>query len=108
FIYGTVTQGGNSVTVGVQKDSGSLFTQFECNTASTLAPGLMITFQQPPCATATIIPPPLATNTATVTPLPTATAPPTSAPTASATAVPPTVTPCLIQFSDVDQQNPFY
>src|SRR4029453_8505403 len=34
-IYGTVTQGGSSATVGVQRanGSGSQFTQFECNTA---------------------------------------------------------------------------
>jgi hypothetical protein len=45
-IYGTVTQTGTSATVGVQRDTGSLFTQFECNTGG-LAPGQILTFTCP-------------------------------------------------------------
>src|SRR4029450_13398288 len=34
IVYGTVQNGGSSATVGVQRDTGSLFTQFSCNTTS--------------------------------------------------------------------------
>ena len=43
FIYGDVTGGGTSATVGVQRDTGSAFTQFECNTGG-ITSGLGITF----------------------------------------------------------------
>ncbi len=36
-IYGVVTQGGTSATIGVQHDTGSLFTQFSCNTGGITA-----------------------------------------------------------------------
>jgi hypothetical protein len=48
IIYGQVDQGGNGATVGVQKDTGSQFTQYECNTGG-LTAGLMLTFTEPPC-----------------------------------------------------------
>jgi hypothetical protein len=44
FVYGEIAENGNSATVGVQRDTGSTFTQFECDTAGTLAPGLKLTF----------------------------------------------------------------
>ena len=50
FIYGTVTGNGNTATVGVQRDTGSSFTQFSCNTAS-LSTGLKITGTLAPCTT---------------------------------------------------------
>ncbi len=50
FIYGTVTGNGSSATVGVQRDTGSSFTQFSCNTAS-LSTGLKITGTLAPCTT---------------------------------------------------------
>jgi len=49
-----------SATVGVQKDTGSQYTQFECNTGG-LNPGLLLAFSQPPCGTpppVTATPPP--------------------------------------------------
>jgi hypothetical protein len=49
FIYGTVDQTGAGATVGVQKDTGSRFTQFECNTGG-IASGLGVSFTLPPCA----------------------------------------------------------
>src|SRR5205085_5977950 len=58
-VYGTVTSSGLSATIGVQKDTGSLFTQFSCNTASVTS-GLRLTFTQPPCGTATPTPSPTA------------------------------------------------
>ena len=33
IVYGTITNGGVSATSGVQRDTGSFFTQFSCNTA---------------------------------------------------------------------------
>jgi hypothetical protein len=48
-IYGTVTQGGTSATVGVQRGTGASFTQFECNTAGTIAAGLKLTFTASGC-----------------------------------------------------------
>jgi hypothetical protein len=48
-IYGTVTQGGSSASVGVQRDTGSLFTQFSCNTPGSLTSGLQLAFEIPAC-----------------------------------------------------------
>ena len=61
--------------MGVQKDTGSLFTQYECNGTAALSNGLMLTFTQPSCAgtgtpgTATRTPtsPPAGSATATAT-----------------------------------------
>src|SRR6266566_4997943 len=39
-IYGAMGDTGGSATVGVQKDTGSMFTQFECNTGG-MTQGLM-------------------------------------------------------------------
>jgi hypothetical protein len=86
IIYGEVAQGGSSATVGVQKDTGSFFTQFECNTAGTLTLGLDLIFTEPPCAT----PVPL-TSTPTLTTTPT-----------------PTATSCGISFTDVHPADYFY
>ncbi len=56
IVYGTIPNGGASATAGVQKATGSLFTQFECNTGG-LASGLVLQFTQPSCATSTPAPP---------------------------------------------------
>src|SRR5207302_7205168 len=66
FVYGLVDDRGSSATVGVQRDNGNVNykTQFECNTANSLSPGMMLTLAPPPCAT------PLPTVTATHTPCP--------------------------------------
>ena len=39
IIYGTITGNGNSATVGIQKDTGSVFSQFECNSGGALPKG---------------------------------------------------------------------
>lgn len=43
FVYGTVPQTGSSATIGLQRDTGSAFTQFSCNTSS-LSTGLKIAY----------------------------------------------------------------
>jgi hypothetical protein len=63
-IYGHADQNGSSATVGVQRDTGSQFTQFECNVGG-ISSGLMLTFAQPPCGAPT--------STPTSTPIPTPT-----------------------------------
>ncbi len=68
IVYGIIDQSGTSATVGVQRDTGSQFAQFECNTGS-LSSGLQITFTLPPCGT------PAPTGSATSTPT---SAPPTN------------------------------
>jgi hypothetical protein len=45
-LYDTVSDAGLSATVGVQKGTGSQFTQFECGTGS-LVSGLQLNFSQP-------------------------------------------------------------
>src|SRR5579885_729802 len=95
IVYGEVAGGGAGATVGVQRDTGSLFTQFECNTGG-LKPGLALIAG---CGGITPTPTPTATATPSVTPTATATPtstppPPTPTPTATATVtVTPTVTP---------------
>src|SRR5439155_19242301 len=48
FIYGQIDQGGSGATVGVQRETGSLFIQFECNMPGSLYQGLCISLNQPP------------------------------------------------------------
>ena len=48
--YGTVTQGGSSGTIGVQRDTGSLQVQYACNTAGSVAAGLLITWGSSPAS----------------------------------------------------------
>src|SRR5205823_2651572 len=70
FVYGAVPQGGSSATVGVQRGTGSQFTQYECNTGG-LSTGFALIFTQPACPTLTpTITPTFPTST------PTATVPP--------------------------------
>src|SRR5207253_1479531 len=88
FIYGSVNNGG-SATIGVQRDTGSLSTQFECN-AGGLVPGLQLAFSQASCP----VPTPTFTPTPSYTPTPTDT--PTFTDTPTNTTIPthtPTFTP---------------
>ncbi len=48
FIYG-VTRGGFSATIGVQKGTGSQFTQYSCNTNGTIIPGRKLVFDRRVC-----------------------------------------------------------
>jgi hypothetical protein len=48
IVYGRVDNPGDTATVGVQRDTGSRFTQYSCNT-SVLSQGLKLTFTLPPC-----------------------------------------------------------
>jgi hypothetical protein len=66
-VYGETANAGNSATVGVQRGTGTASTQFACNTAASVTPGLMLTFTQPPCGTVT----PTRTRTRTPTATPT-------------------------------------
>ena len=52
IIYGQLDNNGSFVAVGVQRDPGC-FTQYECNTANTLSPGLQLTFSTGPCTALT-------------------------------------------------------
>ena len=61
-VYGSLNGNtGSGATIGVQKDTGSSFTQFSCNTAS-LSDGLMVSYTLDTCGT------PTATPTGTCTP----------------------------------------
>ena len=89
IIYGALNGNtGSSATVGSQRDTGSHFTQFECNTGG-LVDGLQLNFTLTGgCATPTATPTATATATATATFTPTATATATATPTASPTCDP--------------------
>ena len=93
IIYGNLTgNDGSDATVGAQRDTGSHFTQFECDTGG-LSEALQLNFTYTggcPSPTPTPIPSPTATRTPTSTPTATATATPTPTPTAT---VPPSPTP---------------
>jgi hypothetical protein len=92
FIYATVDSGG--AVVGVQRDN-TRYTEYTCGPG--LTAGLKLMFTLPSCETAT--------------PSPTATpGGPTATRTSTAVGLSPTVvpTPCPIQFTDVDPNNPFY
>jgi hypothetical protein len=77
IMYGILTGGGSSTTIGVQRDTGQRYTQWRCNTG-TIASGTMLTFMMNTCASPTPVPP---TNTP---------GPPTNTP------VVPTSTPGLV------------
>src|SRR2546430_11547122 len=44
---------GSNAVVGVQRDTGSYFTQYECLTAGSLTPSLMLAFVLPQCVPTT-------------------------------------------------------
>jgi len=87
-IYGSLPEGGSGATVGLQRDSGSLYTQYECNSA-VIAPGQRLTFivSSSNCNTPTRTPSPTNTGTPTenVSPSATYTYTPTEAPTETGT-----------------------
>ncbi|MDQ5823599.1 MAG: alpha/beta hydrolase-fold protein [Chloroflexota bacterium] len=114
IVYGAVSGGGGSATVGVQKGTGSLFTRYSCDQAK-LAEGLKLIFTQPSCGTATGTPTETNTATRTATSIgtststmtvsttsatTTATRTVTSTGTSSPTAIP-TATACTLEFQDV-------
>ena len=139
IIYGSVPSGGDQqVTVGVQKDLGTQYTQYVCeNTFGTIANGTKLTFSQPACGTVTATPTSMpgstgtpitptntqvATGTATrsstatqvqgtqTTLASTQTATMVASPAASGTPIVATATStaCTIQFSDVPEGHTFY
>ncbi|MFL5732805.1 MAG: S-layer homology domain-containing protein, partial [Chloroflexia bacterium] len=78
LVYGQMDQSGSNSLVGVQRDTGSHYTQYSCN-QSTLVPGLLLTFTQRACPTPTGTPPTATvTRTPTITPTPTAACGPNS------------------------------
>ncbi len=51
YVYGVNPETNtDSATVGVQRDTGSEFVQYECLQNGTVFPGLLLTFTQPACA----------------------------------------------------------
>jgi hypothetical protein len=96
IVYGQIDQAGSGATVAVQRDTGTRYTQYECNTGG-IVQGLQLTFAMAPCiptATPTGI---ILTNTPTPTRTITLTrtSTPTSTPTSTSTLTPtPTSTPC--------------
>jgi hypothetical protein len=61
-IYGTVTQGNTSATVGVQRDTGSRFTEYACNgSGGAIDTGLRLNWTLAPCGTPGPTPTPTAT-----------------------------------------------
>ena len=86
IVYGTLTGGGSSVTVGVQRDTGQRYTQWRCNTG-TIPAGTMLTFTMNTCPTPTAVPPTNTPGAATNTPVV-----PTQTSVATQTGIPATVT----------------
>jgi hypothetical protein len=110
FIYGTVSEGGNSATVGMQRTVPGYYVQYECDTGG-ITPGLQLVFTQPACVIGTPIPtvtgtPPTATPTNTV-PTATRTSTATATRTSTATALPSTTgTPCPDAYGDLMPGDP--
>ena len=133
-IYTQVLGNGTSATVGVQNSTGSLFTQYSCN-SPVLNDGMRLVFTRPHCdvtvtpgtavptvtsTSTTVVPTISPTGTAQATPSntpgATGTTEPTNSPTSVVTTATSTImvtstmtaTPCPIQFGDVDESNTFY
>jgi hypothetical protein len=86
-VYGQIIASSMNATIGVQKDTGSLYLQYACNTAN-ITPGMALTFSLPDCGpqpTSTLTPSstqtPIRTNTPSMTPTRTPTRTSTSVPT---------------------------
>ncbi|HKP53611.1 MAG TPA: S-layer homology domain-containing protein [Chloroflexia bacterium] len=123
LVYGQVDEAGAGSVVGVQRDLGSLYTQYECMTGG-ITSGLQVSFSLPGCLTSTVTPAVTSTPTSSVatqtsTPISTqitGTVTPGASPALTGTAVQPTATTgasstptqCTIAFSDVDVDNTFY
>src|SRR5204862_486733 len=67
IIYGNITNSGINATVGVERDNGVTWTQYECHTGG-LASGLELIFQPVPCGGPTFTPSGTPQPTATPTP----------------------------------------
>jgi hypothetical protein len=89
IVYGQLGDNGQSATVGVQRDTGQRYTQYECNTGG-LSQGLQLTFTMLVCPTPTPSSP-TATRTATNTATRTATGAATGGATGTATRTPTSV-----------------
>src|SRR5207248_5550879 len=88
IVYGNPMSDRSRATIGIQKDTGSLYTQYICHMAGPTS-GLQLTFVQPLCGTPTNTPTigsPSMTRTPTLTHTPTVTGtPPTMTPTNTST-----------------------
>jgi hypothetical protein len=108
FIYGTVSEGGNGATVGMQRTVPGYYVQYECDTGGLIS-GLQLVFTQPACVIGTPTPtvtgtPPTATPTNTV---PTATRTSTATSTATSTTTPPgSGDPCPDAYGDLLPGHP--
>jgi choice-of-anchor B domain-containing protein len=110
IVYGTITNGNTSATAGVQRDTGSRFTQYFCNGTGGASTG-QVNYTLPSCGTATpTVTPggPTFTPTATNTPVPpTATNTPAPA-TATSTPAPPTATDTPVPPTATATSAPLY
>jgi hypothetical protein len=101
-IYGVVSNGAVDVTSGVQRDTGSRYTQYACHAAGSITQGLKLTYTLPAgCPQSTPVPP-------SSTPAPTTTGVPAASSTPTLVPVTATATTCALTFSDVGVGNPFY
>jgi hypothetical protein len=117
LVYGDVTLQGYNATVGVQRDTGSLYAEFSC-WGYVLPQGLQLAFTMPVCDnTPTVLPSNTPTALATGTHIAHTATPVQSTATLTATHAPLTATPgqatatatsCSIQFSDVPADSAFY
>jgi hypothetical protein len=80
IVYAAADGGGSSARVGVQQDIGSASTQYECNTAASITPGLSLSFILTTALPATATPTSIATGTPTPTDTPSPTTTATSTP----------------------------
>ena len=108
LVYGTVDEAGAYAVVGVQRDAGSRYTEYECLDGGTLVPGLELTFVLPPCVPTSPTPTPNVTNTPTRARTGTPGASTTPTPTGARRTPTRTATPCPINFSDVQPTDYFY
>ncbi len=105
IVYGTIMEAGLGAVVGVQRDTGSRSTQYECQDPGSITAGLKLAFTLPPCAaqSPTSTPTPGTGGTATPTRTPVV-----GTPTNTPTGPTQTVTPCAMNFSDVQSTDYFY
>ena len=100
-VYGQIIAPSMNTTIGVQRDTGSLYLQYACNSAG-ITPGMALTFSLPDCGPQ---PTPSLTPSSTSTPSPVNTTIHTSTPLNTTTSTP---TACLLQFTDVPATHTFY
>lgn len=107
-VYGQLFPNSGDATIGAQKDTGSLYAQYACDTGS-ITPGTALTFSLPNCGpqpTTTLTPSSTAASITTAT----RTAATVVSATPTRTTTPPgvTPTPCSVQFTDVPTGHTFY